>query len=461
MPGSHDRTEISPRDRVDVQPPCGQKAVHFPEVLQKSIRLHASRVLSRDSLTGLPREAPLIRLFAAANACLACGALACGAFDAAGAADLPLKAPMQQPAMPNWWVSGGPLLWSVKSEPLPATLTTFTPGSPSATNGAGGALGIPGTIVLSPDHLGYDPFVGGRVAVGRWLADQRFGLEAEGFILGSRSTSFSAASDGTVPLRVPFVNVPPGAGFPLGSSSFVLADPAFAAGGQSISSSLRFWGVEGNGLYRAYSGPEVSVSVLAGFRYIDLRENLSIASSETLLPPSPLASFTGTDSFSTKNQFFGAQLGVKAERQFGAFDGAVVAKVALGDNYQTVSVNGSSLVVGNAFGIPPGLTPGGIFAQTTNMGQQTRNQFTVVPEAQLELGYRASNGIRLFIGYDVLYLSNVVRPGNQIDTTLNFTGNPAINGPGATLTGAPRPGPLFNGSSFWAQGVQFGASYAF
>jgi hypothetical protein len=43
-----------------------------------------------------------------------------------------------------------------------------------------------------------------------------------------------------VPLRVPFSNVPPGAGFPLGSSSFVLADPGFAAGGQVISSSLQF-----------------------------------------------------------------------------------------------------------------------------------------------------------------------------------------------------------------------------
>ena len=38
----------------------------------------------------------------------------------------------------------------------------------------------------------------------------------------------------------------------------------FAAGGQAISSSLKFWGVEGNGLYRAITGPEFSVSVLAG-----------------------------------------------------------------------------------------------------------------------------------------------------------------------------------------------------
>jgi hypothetical protein len=406
-------------------------------------------------LIGLRWEASLIRFFAVAVALLAFGA-----FGAAGAADLPLKAPPQPPATPTWWVSGGALLWSVKSTPLPPTLTTFAAGTPSATTGAGGALGIPGTSVLSPDHLGYGPFVGGRFTIGRWLPDQRFGLEADGFFLGGRSTSFAAASDGTIPLRVPFFNVPPGAGFPLGSSSFVLADPGFAAGGQAISSSLKFWGVEGNGLYRAITGPAFSVSVLAGIRYIDLRENLSIASTETLLP-APQASFTGTDNFSTKNQFFGAQLGVKAQRQFGQFDGSVIAKVALGDNYQTVSVGGASLVSGTGFGVTPGLTPGGIFTQTTNSGQQSRNQFAVVPEAQLELGYRVSSGFRLFVGYDFIYLSSVVRPGNQIDTTLNFTGNPAISGPGATLTGAPRPAPLLNGSSFWAQGIQIGASYAF
>jgi hypothetical protein len=69
--------------------------------------------------------------------------------------------------------------------------------------------------------------------------------------------------------------------------------------------------------------------------------------------------------------------------------------------------------------------------------------------------------VRFFAGYDVIYISNVVRPGDQIDTTLNFTSNPVINGVGTTLTGPARPAPQFNGSSFWAQGVKLGASYAF
>ncbi len=381
----------------------------------------------------------------------------------ASAADLPVKAPPKPVAAPTWWVSGAALLWSVKSAPLPPMLTTFAPGTSSATTGSGGELGVPGTFVLSPDHLGYGTLPGGRFTVGHWLADPRFGIEAEGFFLGSKSASFGQFSNGSPALFVPFNNPPPGAGFPIGSSSFLLAFPGFAAGGQSINSSLKLWGVESNGLYRAWSNGTQSVSILAGFRYIDLREGLSIFTTENItntVPGGPLAgaTFAGTDNFSTKNQFFGAQIGVKGQQQFGQFDVSGVAKVALGDNYQTISINGLSTAAG--FGSPP-FSPGGIFSQTTNIGQQNRNQFAVVPQAQVEAGYRFQNGVRLFAGYDFLYISNVIRPGDQIDTTINFSSNPTIAGAGSTLTGPARPAQQFNGSSFWAQGVRLGASYAF
>jgi hypothetical protein len=325
------------------------------------------------------------------------------------------------------------------------------------TGGAGGALGVPGTVVLSPDRLHYGTLPGGRFTVGHWLADPRFGIEAEGFFLGNKSTSFGQFSNaaGAPALFIPFNNLPPGAGFPLGSSSFLLAFPGFAAGGQAIGSSLKLWGAESNGLYRAWSNGMQSVSILAGFRYIDLRENLSILSTENLLG---FGVFAGTDGFSTKNQFFGAQIGVKGQQQFGQFDISGVAKVALGDSHQTVSINGFSTAAG--FGTPSS-SPGGIFSQITNIGQQTRDRFAVAPQAQVEAGYRFKNGVRLFAGYDFLYISNVVRPGDQIDTTINFSSNPTINGAGSTLAGPARPAPQFNGSSFWAQGVRAGASYSF
>jgi hypothetical protein len=62
-------------------------------------------------------------------------------------------------------------------------------------------------------------------------------------------------------LRIPLTNGPPAAaGFPLGASFVVRADPGFASGGQTISAALRLWGVEGNALYRAYGtlGPRLT-----------------------------------------------------------------------------------------------------------------------------------------------------------------------------------------------------------
>jgi len=377
------------------------------------------------------------------------------------AAPLLTKAPPIE--APAWWASAEALVWWTKSSPLPSTLTTFAPGTPSATTGFGGALGVPGTTVLSPDNLRYDPSAGARFVLGRWLDPaHRWGLEAEGFFLGKQTADFSEASDGTQPLRVPFFNVPPGAGFPLGSSSFVLADPAFASGSQVINSSLKFWGAEGNVFYHLIDARSYDVSLLAGFRYIDLREDLSIASNETLLPAvGVLGSATTNDSFSTRNQFYGGQVGLKARAQFGAFDGTVLGKVAFGDNRQTVGVDGSIDVVGFGFPATGVVLPGGLFAQGTNIGTDSRNRFAVVPEVNVQVGYTLPYGARVFVGYNFIYLSSVVRPGNQIDTTLNLTGNPGISGIGATLVGAPRPEPQFNGSSFWAQGINFGLSLEF
>jgi hypothetical protein len=373
------------------------------------------------------------------------------------------------PPPPAWWVSAeGLIMWS-KSAPLPPTLTTFVPGSPSAAvspTNFGGALGVPGTIVLSPSNLNYDPSAGARFTAGHWLDPAHvWAVDVEGFFLGNQGAGFSEASNGTTALRVPFTNVSPGgAGFPLGSSSFVLADGGLAAGSQVIGASLQLWGVESNALYHLGQRGAFDITLLGGLRYLDLREGLTIVSNETLLPPAlgfP-GSFTGTDNFSTRNQFFGAQIGAKAQAQFGRFDGLVLGKLALGDNYQTVAISGSSVASGFGGTLPAAATlfPGGLFAQATNIGQQTRNQFAVVPEVQAQLGYRLPFGVRAFVGYDMIFVSNVVRPGNQVDTTLNFTGSPAI-GPGTAFSGAARPAPMLNNSSFWVQGVNFGASYAF
>ncbi len=355
----------------------------------------------------------------------------------------------------RFWIKDEALIWWNKSAPVSTPLlSTYVAGSPSEFTGFGGELGQDGTIVLSPHHFNYNALVGDRLTVGMWLTDdQRWGLEASGFGLNTGTSNSVTISDGSVgsePLRALFINPPPGAGFPLGESSFVLAQPGFASGGQTLFASSNLWGAELNALYPFWSNDMVNLTLSGGFRYLNLKEKLTITNMEHVFTET-FGTFTGIDNFGTHNQFYSGQLGFKAESHYDIFFATLQGNLALGVNEQTVSLRGSSSV-----SAPTLITaPGGLFVQPSNIGTQTRNQFAVLPDVKVQLGANLTQNIRLSVGYDFMYLNNVVRPGDQIDRTINFTQNAIIDPPG-TLTGPARPGKRFQTTDFWAQGVSVG-----
>jgi hypothetical protein len=96
--------------------------------------------------------------------------------------------------------------------------------------------------------------------------------------------------------------------------------------------------------------------------------------------------------------------------------------------------------------------------QTTNIGDYDRTKFAFMPEVAVNLGYRVTNFITMFVGYDFLYINNVLRPGQQVDTTVNpslipFSGLPA--------GGSQRPMFPNHGESYWLQGITFGIALRF
>jgi hypothetical protein len=64
------------------------------------------------------------------------------------------------------------------------------------------------------------------------------------------------------------------------------------------------------------------------------------------------------------------------------------------------------------------------------------------------------------VGYTFLYWSQVVRPGNQIDTTVNTTQVPTHPEFGP-LTGPAQPMVPFRTTDFWAQGISLGVEVTF
>jgi hypothetical protein len=366
------------------------------------------------------------------------------------------------------WVDAEYLLWWVKDARLPPLVTT---GSAVPTQiPPPGALGGPGTVGLfAGDGVDRDPFSGGRFTAGYWLdCGQTKGIEASYFFLGSRSNNFTSNSSG-VPgspvLARPFFDV--SSGLP---NSELIAFPGLASGAVGVHSTTRLQGPEANLICNlccscgdcsdcCQPARGYRVDLIGGFRYLDLREGLGVVENSQVLPASP--AFAGDnisafDQFDTRNQFYGGQLGVRAEVRRNRLFANVTGKVALGDTHETVDINGATRIT--TPGGPAIVRPGGLLALPSNSGRFSRDEFSVVPEGSVNVGYQVTNNLRVYVGYTFLYWSDVVRPGDAIDLRVNSTGVPTSLAP---PSGPAAPLFTFRSSDFWAQGIDFGVELRF
>jgi hypothetical protein len=184
------------------------------------------------------------------------------------------------------------------------------------------------------------------------------------------------------------------------------------------------------------------LDLLGGFRYLELSEALHVE--QDFMSADGSEQETWDDSFRTRNQFYGGQLGVRAEYTCNRFFADLTGKVALGATHQQVSITGdltqASIVNGtDSFGNPVqnvqiAQSPSGGLLGTP--GSFSRDYFTVVPEVNINLGYRFTSHLQASVGYSFLYWSSVVRPGDQV-------------------TGLPKA------TNFWAQGINFGLALNF
>jgi hypothetical protein len=341
------------------------------------------------------------------------------------------------------YVKGEYLLWWTKDAPAPVPLVST------------GLIGAPGTrILLGGEDVDTAERQGARFTVGGWLtSDFTWGAEARYFFLpttsATRSVSSSGAS-GSPTLLIPFfdVTIP-------GESSTFLSLPGSFSGTATEHFESRFQGAELSAVKSLASSARWRAELLAGFRWIDLGEKYRFSTSSPNIPPATDI-FMTRDVFDTTNRFYGGQVGLRGEYRYGAWLVGSGARLGLGTMHQTVDIDG--VLVANTFnggGSNPLQTfPGGYFAQPTNMGLHSRTVFAAVPEANAEVGYRLTSWAQIYVGYTFLYLSNVARPSDQIDRSINPTQNASFGGaPPPALVGEARPAFRFRSSDFWAQGL--------
>jgi hypothetical protein len=352
----------------------------------------------------------------------------------------------------NWWMDKIHL-------PGPLVTTSTNP----LTDAIPGALGQPGTaIVLPAGDYSYGAVGGGRATLG--IASGVLPpIETTGFWFNKNLTIFNAGSTGNLPLYIP-VQTPNQTNIAgiANQSAYVIASPAVGAGSINILDRFNLWGIDVNMLIPLTDNGTIQFDGVVGYRYAQLSESLRMSSGYQATVPT---TFNGqvipggfpvsiVDEFSTRNEFNGGTIGIRNRLTWSQFTLMTDANIALGVTHQTLNVGGTSQLSGGT------LIGAGILALPSNSGLTTRQQFAAIPEVNMTLSCQLTPNIRVFGGYNLFWWTNVIRPADQISTSVDVRQVPIDRNFVPGFVGNA-PVPSFSTTSFFAHGVSVGVEIGF
>jgi len=395
-------------------------------------------------------------------------------------------------AAPRWWFDGEYLLWFAKAQPVDFPLLTTS--APSQN----GILNLPSTIPLVPGaDINYGAISGFRLSSGFFGdADRRFGFITTGFYteqkginhLFATSAPIGMSSVGIPLLARPFIDTN---GTP---SSLIVTSANFGTGSALVSTTTQTWGIEAAGIWNLFrscpdSGCLMSLDMIAGYKFLQNFETLSVESFTTLnnaittpvfvpgpfgvpqqigvriIPiPVPLGGvITGApatvqvvDRITATNKFNGGVFGLRNEIRSGMWSLTTTGKIGIGNMHQVLNFNGVTSFANPSTG-NVGASYGGLFANPTNFGNHTHNEFAIIPELTVNVGVNLTKSVSIFAGYNLMWISRVARPANQINPVVDSTTVPFSPNFG-NLGNLPGTSRLFVQDDFWLQGVNFGMS---
>lgn len=391
------------------------------------------------------------------------------------------------------WLESDYLLWSIKKAPVPIPIVT----SASLADPLPGALEQPGTKILLGDkdiNMGW--MNGFRVALGEWIGNShQFGIEGSFFMLPKTShqqTINTSGEPGSMNVAVPIYDITGlwGLNGVPGETIFILPGPLSGPGFRghfSLKVSSELLGSEIDTLVNLVARCGCGIDFIGGFRWVQLKESLSFIGNTSALPDAPIVNgfYNFKDHFKTNNNFYGLLTGLKANYNMNRWLFKGFAKIALGCMNQKVGIKGKSQTSnGNLFykteNTSHEVLGGGIFAEPTNRGSHHRNEFAIVLESGVNLSYQLSNCFEIGVGYNFLWMNQLIRPGKQIDRKINPTRtalaqasrNSVGIGPDVPVPfGDSVPAPLARGpkrpkfkhhdTDFWTQGLIANLNFRF
>ena len=346
------------------------------------------------------------------------------------------------------WFESETLLWWPKS--VSGTPFVVRSNSPTDTRPNEPVAGGPN------NQIGGDMLVGMRLDVGAWTdCNQNFGVGARGWGILTDGTN-RTYSNGNNSLGVPFFNTSVGLLTP-GPDVYLVnySEPANGSNTGTIQVKNDLDLVAGELYARALLLREGSsrVDLLGGYTFARLDSEFGLRTQFTdgignLVQNGTV--LTTQDTFGTKNQFHGGHIGLSNEVSKGRFSFSALGKVALGNMQQSSTISGqSTATVPN---LAPAITGRGLFAQNSNIGTITRDQFTFLPEAGAKMKYKLQ-GAELGIGYSLLVFPSVAMAGGQVDRNVDF--NPAVVG------NPVAPASRLINETFFLHGLDLGVTFKF
>jgi Putative beta barrel porin-7 (BBP7) len=348
------------------------------------------------------------------------------------------------------WGSAEVLLWWAKGTDMPPLVGTSPLGTPRTDASVLGTAGY--QTLFGDDIVGRDLQAGGRITLGTWLdASHNAGIGTRFFALDGSVERFDRDTDGSTIIGRPFFNVG------LNEEDAVLIGfPGEAAGSVHAKFTNSLFGNDAYFRVMVERSRLRRLDVLSGYQFLRMDDDLRIYSTTNIIDPGSLlfgAQVDIFDRFRGTNEFHGAMIGLQGTMGRGNWSLTGLGKLGIGNNHQQVIIEGRQGV-----SFPPGAvttTPGGLFAQPSNAGTFARDRICFIPELTLNLAYHIRPTVSVHVGYNFLWMSNVVVSGEQIDRRVNLS---QVPGP---VVGANLPAFQFHSTAYWVQGINLGVSWNF
>ncbi len=347
---------------------------------------------------------------------------------------------------PSFWFSADYLVWYTRNQnsiPLVTSIPDSLVGSNSLTTDQITQL------YPSKRKIEFDAQSGIRLS-GGYKTQRGFGVDASFFSLASTSDGAFFSSGGSPSLSRSYTRALDGIRQDLYS-----AQPGQYGGFVRVFTDTQTFGGDANARidwYRMFSDRN---DLLLGGRYMQVDESLVINDRSDL----DLGRTVNTvlDVARTRNRYYGTQLGFSSLfLNSRGWSIEVQTKFGIGSVRQEVQIFGQ-----NTFGDLP-VQKTGLYAGQFNSGRFARNQFAAAGEFGLNAGYNITANCRLTLGYNIAWLSSVVRPAQVFDGTVNDSQIRFVAEP-PTDANNRRPSFDFGRSTsdFWVQGLNLGLSLAY